>query len=79
MEDTAAHFFFQIVSERYEKDGMILTSKSYGGWEARFRDSILTTVILDRLLYHASKFNFIQQKSPTSVSGEINAYWYSIQ
>ncbi|RST59594.1 hypothetical protein [Siminovitchia terrae] len=25
------------------------------------------------------RFNFIQQKSPTSVSGEINAYWYSIQ
>ncbi|RST58404.1 hypothetical protein [Siminovitchia terrae] len=24
-------------------------------------------------------FNFIQQKSPTSVSGEMNAYWYSIQ
>ncbi|GIN95545.1 hypothetical protein J6TS1_14150 [Siminovitchia terrae] len=23
-------------------------------------------------------FNFIQQKSPTSVSGEMNAYWYSI-
>ncbi len=25
------------------------------------------------------KFNFIQQKSPTSVSGEMKAYWYSIQ
>ncbi|WP_313428933.1 hypothetical protein [Siminovitchia terrae] len=25
------------------------------------------------------KFNFIQQKSPTSVSGEMNAYWYFIQ
>ncbi|WP_120119499.1 hypothetical protein [Siminovitchia terrae] len=24
-------------------------------------------------------FNFIQQKSPTSVSGEMKAYWYSIQ
>ncbi|WP_185830868.1 hypothetical protein [Siminovitchia terrae] len=24
-------------------------------------------------------FNFIQQKSPTSVRGEMNAYWYSIQ
>ncbi|WP_185830688.1 hypothetical protein [Siminovitchia terrae] len=24
-------------------------------------------------------FNFIQQKSPTSVNGEMNAYWYSIQ
>ncbi|WP_185830798.1 hypothetical protein [Siminovitchia terrae] len=25
------------------------------------------------------KFNFIQQKSPTSVCGEKKAYWYSIQ
>ncbi|GIN92275.1 hypothetical protein J22TS1_33260 [Siminovitchia terrae] len=24
-------------------------------------------------------FNFIQQKSPTSVSDEMKAYWYSIQ
>jgi len=24
-------------------------------------------------------FNFIQQKSRISVSGEMNAYWYSIQ
>ncbi len=24
-------------------------------------------------------FNFIQQKSPTSISGEMNAYCYSIQ
>ncbi|WP_212949462.1 hypothetical protein [Siminovitchia terrae] len=24
-------------------------------------------------------FHFIQQKSPTSISGEKNAYWYSIQ
>ncbi|GIN91245.1 hypothetical protein J22TS1_22960 [Siminovitchia terrae] len=23
-------------------------------------------------------FNFIQQNSPTSISGEMNAYWYSI-
>ncbi|WP_313430659.1 hypothetical protein [Siminovitchia terrae] len=27
----------------------------------------------------ARKFNFIQQKSPTSVSGEMNPYRYSIQ
>ncbi|WP_212948437.1 hypothetical protein [Siminovitchia terrae] len=26
-----------------------------------------------------SVFNFIQQKSPTSVSGELNAYWYSLR
>ncbi|WP_212948859.1 hypothetical protein [Siminovitchia terrae] len=28
---------------------------------------------------YSKKFNFIQQKSPTSVSGEMSAYWYSIQ
>jgi len=33
----------------------------------------------DGSLWGASPFNFIQQKSPTSVSGEMNAYWYSIQ
>jgi len=27
----------------------------------------------------SARFNFIQQKSPTSVSGEMKAYWYSIQ
>ncbi|WP_313430714.1 hypothetical protein [Siminovitchia terrae] len=26
----------------------------------------------------SERLNFIQQKSPTSVSGEMNAYWYSI-
>ncbi|WP_212947916.1 hypothetical protein [Siminovitchia terrae] len=26
-----------------------------------------------------SFFNFIQQKSPTSVSGEMKAHWYSIE
>ncbi|WP_120116028.1 hypothetical protein [Siminovitchia terrae] len=29
--------------------------------------------------YQTFLFNFIQQKSPTSVSGEMNAYWYSIR
>jgi len=30
-------------------------------------------------LPQTTDFNFIQQKSPTSVSGEMNAYCYSIQ
>lgn len=58
MDETAAHFFFQIVSERYEKGSMILTSnKSFGAWGEIFGDTVLATAILDRLLHHSSTVN----------------------
>lgn len=58
MEDTAAHFFFQIISERYETGSIILTSnKSYGSWGEIFGDSVLATAILDRLLHHSTTIN----------------------
>jgi DNA replication protein DnaC len=58
MDDAAAHFFFQIVSERYEKGSIILTSnKSFGSWGEIFGDSVLATAILDRLLHHSSTIN----------------------
>jgi DNA replication protein DnaC len=58
MDDTAAHFFFQIVAERYETGSIILTSnKSYGSWGDIFGDSVLATAILDRLLHHSSTIN----------------------
>lgn len=58
MDDTAAHFFFQIVAERYETGSIILTSnKSYGAWGDIFGDSVLATAILDRLLHHSSTVN----------------------
>lgn len=58
MDETAAHFFFQIVSERYERGSMILTSnKTFGAWGEIFGDTILATAILDRLLHHSSTVN----------------------
>lgn len=58
MDETAAHFFFQIVSERYEKGSIILTSnKSYGSWGDIFGDNVLATAILDRLLHHSHTLN----------------------
>ncbi|MBD2872990.1 IS21-like element helper ATPase IstB [Paenibacillus arenilitoris] len=58
MEEPAAHFFFQIVSERYESGSIILTSnKSYGSWGDIFGDSVLATAILDRLLHHSTTVN----------------------
>lgn len=58
MDEAAAHFFFQIISERYEKGSIILTSnKGYSMWGEIFGDSILATAILDRLLHHSITIN----------------------
>jgi DNA replication protein DnaC len=58
MDETAAHFFFQIVSERYERGSIVLTSnKTFGAWGDIFGDSVLATAILDRLLHHSSTVN----------------------
>jgi len=50
----AAHLFFQLVSRRYEKGAILLTSnRSVGEWGAVFGDPIVATAILDRLLHHS--------------------------
>ena len=49
---------FQLVSARYERGSIILTSnKSYGDWGSIFGDQIIATAILDRLLHHSSTIN----------------------
>ena len=49
-----ANLFFRLVSRRYERGSMILTSnKNVGSWPEVFAgDEVLTTAILDRLLHH---------------------------
>ena len=48
----AAPFRFQLVSRRYLKGSIILTSnKSYGDWGDSLLDQVLATAILDRLLH----------------------------
>jgi DNA replication protein DnaC len=49
-----ANLFFRLVSARYEKGSIVLTSnKHVADWPAIFAgDEILTTAILDRLLHH---------------------------
>jgi DNA replication protein DnaC len=58
LDRTTAHFLFQLVSRRYQKGSIILTSnKSYGEWGDIFSDPILATAILDRLLHHSTTIN----------------------
>ena len=58
-----ASLFFQLVSKRYEKGSIIVTSnKAPEQWGEIFQDDVLAAAILDRLLHHSYPF-FIQGKS----------------
>src|SRR5438067_4330344 len=58
LDDLGATIFFQLVSARYERGSIILSSnKSYGDWGSIFGDPIIATAILDRLLHHSTTIN----------------------
>ena len=58
LDEMGATIFFQLVSARYERGSIILTSnKSYGEWGSIFGDPIIATAILDRLLHHSTTVN----------------------
>src|SRR6266852_2945353 len=53
-ETNAAHLFFQLVSRRYERGSVLITSnRSVGEWGSVFGDPVVATAILDRLLHHS--------------------------
>lgn len=48
-----ANLFFQLISRRYERGPVILTSnQSFTNWGDVFGDRVIATAILDRLLHH---------------------------
>jgi len=50
----ASHLFFQLISKRYERGSILITSnRSVGEWGEVFGDSVVATAILDRLLHHS--------------------------
>jgi len=49
-----AHYFFELVTARYEHGSIILTSNtSFAQWGNLLGDEVLATALLDRLLHHA--------------------------
>ena len=53
-EAEAANLFFQLMSSRYERASLIVTSnKAFGRWGEVFGDDIVAAVMIDRLVHHA--------------------------
>ena len=58
IDRTGANLVFQLISRRYERGPMILTSnQSFGAWGEVFGDRVIATAILDRVLHHAITIN----------------------
>jgi DNA replication protein DnaC len=53
-EPEAANLFFQLVSSRYERASLIVTSnKMFGRWGEVFGDDVVAAAMIDRLVHHA--------------------------
>ena len=53
LDRAEANMFFQLITRRYERGTMIVTSnKSFTEWGGVLGDDVLATAILDRLLHH---------------------------
>jgi DNA replication protein DnaC len=58
IDQHGAHVFFQLISRRYERGSIVLTSnQSFGQWGEVFGNPIIATAILDRLLHHSVVIN----------------------
>jgi hypothetical protein len=53
-EAEAANLFFQLVSSRYERASVLVTSnKPFGRWGEVFGDATVAAAMIDRLVHHA--------------------------
>ena len=51
---TTANLFFQLVSSRYERASLIVTSnKAFGRWGEVFGDDVVAAAMIDRLVHNA--------------------------
>ena len=58
VDQTSAHWIFQVVSRRYERGSFVLTAnRGFSDWGAVFADQVVAAAILDRLLHHATVVN----------------------
>jgi DNA replication protein DnaC len=63
LNNQTAKLLFQLVSKRYEKGSIIVTTnKPFEQWGEIFTDDVIAAAILDRLLHHSYPF-FINGKS----------------
>lgn len=57
-----ANLLYQLISLRYEKGSIILTSNyGFDDWAGVFQDNVVAAAIIDRILHHARIFYIMGQ------------------
>jgi DNA replication protein DnaC len=79
-ERRSAHLFFQLVSRRYERGSLLITTnQAVTQWGTVFGDEVLAAAILDRLLHHSHTLIIqgesyrLRQKRKAGLLGSHNA------
>ena len=58
MDQISAHWIFHVVSRRYERGSIVLTSnRGFSDWGQVFADQVVAAAILARLLHHTTVVN----------------------
>lgn len=58
MDQQSAHWVFEVVTRRYERGSIVLTSnRGFAEWGQVFADPVVASAILDRRLHHAKVIN----------------------
>lgn len=58
MDAESAHWVFEVVTRRYERGSIVLTSnRGFAEWGQVFADTVVASAILDRLLHHSTVMN----------------------
>jgi DNA replication protein DnaC len=58
MDQASANWIFQVVTRRYDKGSILLTSnRGFSDWGQVFSDAVVASAIVDRLLHNASVLN----------------------
>ncbi len=81
LDQRSAQFLFRLISRRYQKGSIILTSnKSYGEWGDVVSDYVLATAMLDRLLHYSTTINIrgesyrLREKRKAGVFHDLSAH-----
>jgi DNA replication protein DnaC len=68
----AANLMFSLISARYERASMIVTSnKPFSAWGEIFGDEVVATAMIDRLVHHAEILSF--EATATAYATRISA------
>lgn len=58
LDQASANWIFQVVSRRYERGSIVLTSnRGFADWNQVFADQVVASAVVDRLLHRATVLN----------------------